>query len=253
MKIAVLMKEIVDLIEEINVSDNSLERDDFAFKVNEFDSYALEEAMQLKTDGDTVDVFAIDGDEADQTLYMAAARGANGLFKILIDGYENDRELSTKEVAKAFSKALEGKGYDLILTGIQGVSDLDGLLSGLIGIELDIPSMNVVVKVESAGSKVTVMKEFAGGVQGEYEVELPAVFGIQTSRAPPPYIPVSKVRKASKEATIEEVEVSIDSVVKSEISKYSLPETGEGAQMIEGDLDEQVDKLFSLLKEKGFK
>ncbi|MFQ5454005.1 MAG: hypothetical protein ACE5D6_07440 [Candidatus Zixiibacteriota bacterium] len=98
MKIAVLMKEIVDLIEEINISDNVLERDDFAFKINEFDTYALEEAMQLKAEGDTVDVFALDGDEADQSLFVASARGANGLFKIILDGYDNDRELSSKSV-----------------------------------------------------------------------------------------------------------------------------------------------------------
>lgn len=253
MKIAVLMKEIVDLIEEINVADGSLERDDFAYKVNEFDSYALEEAMQLKTDSDTVDVFAIDGDEAEQGLFTAAARGANGLNKIIIDGYDNDRELSTKEAAQAFAKAIKGKDFDLILTGVQGVSDLDGLLSGLVGAELGIPALNVIVKVESAGDKVNVMKEFSGGIQGEYEVTTPVVLGIQTSRAPPPYMPVSKIRKASKEATVEEIEVSLDSVIKSEVSNYSLPVSSESATMFEGDLEEQVEKVFALLKEKGFK
>ena len=118
---------------------------------------------------------------------------------------------------------------------------------------MNIPSINVGVKVEPAGGKVTVMKEFSGGIQGEYEVELPAVFGIQTARSPPPYMPGSKIRKASKEATINEVEDSVDSVVTSQISKYLLPETGEGAQMIEGELEEQVEKIFTLLQEKGFK
>lgn len=251
MKIAVLNKEIADLVEEIGVSNGELERDDFAFKINEFDSYALEEAMLMKSDSDTVDVYAIDGDEADQALHTAAARGANGLFKVVIEDYDNDRELSSKEVASAFCSALKDKGYDLILTGIQGVSDLDGLLAGLVASELGMPSINVVVKVEPSGNKVNVLKEFSGGVQGEYEVETPCVLGIQTSREQPAYMPVSKIRKASKEATIEEVEVTLSGIVKSEISEYKLPVSGAAAQMIDGDESEQADKVLAILKEKG--
>ena len=39
----------------------------------------------------------------------------------------------------------------------------------------------------------------------------------------------------------------------SSISGYALPEVGAGAEMISGSLDDQVEKVASLLKEKGFK
>ena len=95
MKIAVLMKLIVDLIEEIVVDDNNLDRDAFIYKINEFDTYALVEALQAK-DGGSVDVYMLDGDGTDQALHEAKARGADNLFKVSLDGFDDDRELSTK-------------------------------------------------------------------------------------------------------------------------------------------------------------
>ena len=251
MKTAVLMRLIVDLVEEIVVEDNALDRDAFIYKVNEFDTYALVEALQSKGDG-SVDVYILDGDGADQALHEAKARGADNLFKVTIDGYDDDRELSTKEVAKAFAQVLKDKNYDVIVTGIQGVSDLDGLSAGLVASELGVPSINVVNRVDPAdGGKVTVFKEFAGGVLAEYEVDTPVVLGMQTSREPPSYIPVSKIRKMAADATIEEMSVSVPDVSKSAVTGYSLPESSSHAEMIEGDMDEQIDKFIALLKEKG--
>lgn len=252
MKIAVIMRLIVDLVEEIVVEDNALDRDAFIYKVNEFDTYALVEALQSKGDG-SVDVYILDGDEADQALHEAKARGADNLFKVVIDGYDNDRELSTKETSKAFAEVLKDKGYDVIYTGIQGVSDLDGLSAGLVASELGVPSINVVNRVEPLeAGKVTVFKEFAGGVTAEYEVETPVVIGVQTAREPPAYIPISKIRKMAADAKIEEVNVSLPELTKTHIASYSLPESSSHAEMIEGKMEEQIDKLIVLLKEKGF-
>ena len=251
MKIAVLMRLIVDLVEEIVVEDNALDRDEFIYKTNEFDTYSLVEALAAKGDG-SVDVYILDGDGADGALHEAKARGADNLFKVTIDGYDDDRELSTKEVAKAYAQVLKDKGYDVILTGIQGVSDLDGLLAGLVASELGVPSINVVNRFDPLdGGKVTVFKEFAGGVQAEYEVETPVVLGVQTSREPPSYIPVSKIRKMAADANVEEVSVSVPDVIKSNVTSYSLPESSSHAEMIGGKMEEQVDKLIALLKEKG--
>lgn len=246
------MRLIVDLVEEIVVEDNALDRDEFIYKTNEFDTYALVESVAAVGDSGSVDVYMLDGDGADGALHEAKARGASNLFKVVIEGYDDDRELSTKEVAKAYASVLKDKGYDVIVTGIQGVSDLDGLMAGLVASELGIPSINVVNRVDSLDAgKVTVFKEFAGGVQAEYEVETPVALGIQTSREPPAYIPVSKIRKMASDATIEEVEVSVGDVTKSIVTSYSLPESSSHAKMIEGDMDEQIDKFIALLKENG--
>ena len=53
---------------------------------------------------------------------------------------------------------------------------------------------------------MTVHQEYAGGMVAEFEVDLPAVLGVQTSREAPRYAPVSRVRQLMKTATIEQLE-----------------------------------------------
>ncbi|MDH5402481.1 MAG: hypothetical protein OEZ01_09850 [Candidatus Heimdallarchaeota archaeon] len=251
MKIAVLIREVVDLVEELSVEDGSLVRDYLMFRSSEFDDYAVQEALQLKDDGDTVDIFALDGNEIENLLYMAKARGADGLYKVVVDGHEVEQGLSSRATALAFSKALAEKGYDLLVTGVQGVDDIDGPVAGHLGQFMNLPSLNVIVKMEKSGDKLAVFKEYAGGLLGEYEIELPAVCGIQASQTPPSYIPVSKVRKVKSDASIEEITVSLDDLPLSPMNEFAVPESGSKAEMIGGDLSEQVAKVVELLSSNG--
>lgn len=255
MKIAVLLKEVVDLVEELSVlSDGSdIDRSYLTYRSNEFDDFALGEALALKDEANAnVDVFALDGTEVNRLLHMAAARGADRLVKIKLN-WDLEKGLSTRLVAQAYVNAIRAGGYDLILTGVQGVDDLDGPISGYIASLLGIPNISVIVKiVPSDPGKVSVFKEFPAGVLAEYEVTLPAICGVQAARDPPPYIPVSKLRRAAKSATIEEIEVTVDEEPKvSPITAYTVPEAGERAEMIVGSLDEQVTKLVEILQLKG--
>ncbi len=251
MKIAVLLKEVVDLVEEIVVDGSTLDRDELAFRSNEFDDYALEEALLMKADDDTIDVYALDGDQTESMLHMAVARGANNLFKVSIDGTDFEEGISSRTAAHGFAKALEGGGYDLIRTGVQGVDDLYGTIAGHLGQIMNLPNLNVIIQVDRGNSSIICMKEFPGGVTGEYEVQLPAVIGVQASRTPPGYIPVSKVRRAAQDATIVDKEVSIGVVKLGKLTSVSLPSSGDKAEMITGEVEDQVEKVLEILKSKG--
>lgn len=251
MKIAVLLKEVVDLVEEIVVDGSSLDRDELAFRSNEFDDYALEEALLMKAEGDTIDVYALDGDQTESMLHMAVARGANNLFKVAIDGTDFEEGISSRTAAHGFAKALDGGAYDLIMTGVQGVDDLDGTIAGHLGQIMGLPNLNVIIQVDRGDGSVTCMKEFPGGVTGEYEVQLPAIIGVQAARAPPGYIPVSKVRRAAQDATISDKEVSIGAVKLGKLTSVSLPSSGDKAEMITGEVEDQVTKVLEILKSRG--
>ena len=74
---------------------------------------------------------------------------------------------------------------------------------------------------------MTVNQEYAGGLVAEFEVDLPAVLGVQTSREAPRYAPVSRVRQLMKTATIEALEAPAaarraDSIVEA----MAVPEAG---------------------------
>ena len=75
MKIAVIMRQVVDLVEplEIDASSQRLDLDGATFIVNEADDHALEQALLLKEAvGGEIVVVAIDFGDVDNTLYYSS-------------------------------------------------------------------------------------------------------------------------------------------------------------------------------------
>ena len=88
MNIVVVVRQVPDLIEslEIDASGTALDWDAASFIVNECDDHALEQALLLKeAGGGTVTVVALDLGDVDNTLYTAAAKGADRILKIPLD------------------------------------------------------------------------------------------------------------------------------------------------------------------------
>ena len=89
MNIAVVVRQVPDLIEplEIDPSGAALDLSSASFIVNESDDHALEQAILLKeAGGATVSVVALDFGDVDNTLYTAAAKGADRIVKISVEG-----------------------------------------------------------------------------------------------------------------------------------------------------------------------
>lgn len=252
MNILVPIKQVPDLVEEleINSAGTDLDREWLKMKLNEFDDHALEEALLMKEDnGATVTAIALDGDDIDKALYAAAAKGADKLVKITgVSG------TSTHEAAKAMANAIGGMEYDIIMTGVQAVDDRDGQLAVLLAHYLGKPHVSVVTGVQASGGSVTVQKEYGAGMVAEFEAATPIVLGIQAAKETPRYVPVAKVRRAQKSSTIEEVEAGDLGVdAGSSVSKMYKPDTGAGAEMIEGSAEDQASKIMELLSQKGIK
>jgi electron transfer flavoprotein beta subunit len=85
-------------------------------------------------------------------------------------------------------------------------------------------------------------------------VDLPAVLGIQAARQTPRYAPVSRVRQAMRSTSLEEMEAGDVSVsVGSNVARMFKPETGQGAEMLEGSPEELAGKIVNILKERGIR
>ena len=254
MNIIVPIKQVPDLVEELEIDDSGkdLNREWLKYKINEFDDHALEEALQLKEElGGQVTAMALETEDIDKTLYTAAAKGADKLVKVTGDfGYG----VASHVAARALANVIQGMEYDLILTGVQAADDRDGQVGVLLAHYLGLPHVSVVTGVKVENGKATVHKEYAGGVMGEFEVTLPAVLGIQAARETPRYAPVSRVRQAMRSTSLEEVAAGDVSVtVGSSVRRMFKPETGAGAEMLEGSAEEIADKIVNLLREKGIK
>ncbi len=90
-----------------------------------------------------------------------------------------------------------------------------------------------------------------GGVVGEFEVQLPAVLGVQTSRETPRYAPVSRVRQLMKTATIEAMVGGEGGGSGLVVEAMTIPETGSTAEMINGSPQVIAERIAAILAERG--
>ncbi len=252
MNIIVIAGLVPDLVEELEIDENGTALDTAWLRmiINEFDDHAIEQAILLKErDGGQVTVLAIDQEGIDEVLFTAAAKDADRLIKLLGDFEES---VNSHALARVFAEVVKDLEPDLILTGVQAHTNLDGAVGSLLASILDMPYVGYVAGLEAGDGKVVAKKEYPGGLIGEMEVTLPAVLGIQASEQPPRYVAVSKVRQAMKTASIEEQDaVELEPGGGLDVSRMFLPEAAERAEMIEGDEDEIAAKLVELFKEVG--
>jgi len=259
MNILVALRMVPDIVEELEVAPDGRGLDlEFARMVlSESDDHALEQALILKErHGGKVTVLALDAPELDDVLFTALAKGADRAIKITGAG----EGVMTREAAHILARVISNEPgllpADLILSGTQAFDDLDGLIAPLLADELGLPFLGIVTNLDpdlSAGKARTV-KEYPGGVRGEFEVALPAVFGIQAAEKPPRYVPVAKVRAVMKSQKIESgpapamEEVGLSMIQVLEMTK---PEVSGHAVMLEGSFQQVSRELCGILVERG--
>lgn len=252
MDIIVCLKQVPDLVEEFELSDDGtgLNRDFMKLVLNEFDDWALEQALLLKEQsGGTVTCLSLDTPEVDNTLFTCLAKGADRAVKIEGD-YSGG--VTSHQAARLFTDVIRTMPHDLILTGVQSVEDLDGQNAVLLATYLNLPHVSVVTGVDVNNQQATVRKEYAGGMLAEFQVALPAVLGIQAARQAPRYAPISRVRAMMKEKKIElcaPADGAADAGVR--VRRMFKPESGKHAEMLDGDTDTVADRIVGILKERA--
>jgi len=256
-KILVLMKMVPDIVEELEVAPDgkSLDLDAARPIVSESDDHALEQALLLKDRlGGSVVTLGVASRDLDDVLFTALAKGSDRAVKV--EGVE--QPLGTAAVAVLLAEVLPAvpglMPVDLVVTGCQAIDDLDGLVAPFLAEKLGIPYVGVVTGVEAkAGEgRVTVLKEYAGGVRARYAVTLPAVLGIQAAEKPPRYVPVAKVRATMKTGKIETVAAPAVGIAPAvEVLRMTKPEAAGQAEMLEGDPEAVASKVAEILSARG--
>ncbi len=251
MKIAVPVKFVPDLVEELTIDPSGVALDTAWLRliVNEFDDHAVEQAILLKEHaGGQVTVMTIEAEGSDDFLFTAAAKGADQLIKFTGDV----STVNNHALAHVYADLLKETQPDLVLTGVQAHNDLDGPVGPLLAEYMGLPYVGYVSGITVAGDHVMVRKEYSGGLIAEMEVKLPAVLGIQASEQPPRYVAYSKIRQVMGTAKIEERAIpNLDIRGGTEISRMFQPEVAQRATMLEGGADQIAKKLVSIFKELG--
>ena len=260
MEILVCIKRVPDSSEneiEVNRDGTDIERDDLAYSVNEWDNYAVEEAIQIRDRvGGSVTVVSIGDEEAEEVVRRQIAMGADNGILFSDDAFKGSDGRGIASILKA---EIEKGNYDLILTGAQA-DDGAGQVGGMLAAMLNWPYASLVSSIELLDDKkIKVGREIAGGNQEINEIDLPCVLSIQTGINEPRYVGIRGIRKvASIEIPIHgagDLGISLEALGESgaKIKRldYFMPELGEGAEILEGGTDEIIDKLIELLKAKG--
>ena len=253
MNIVVVMRQVPDLIEplEIDASGAALDLGAASFIVNESDDHALEQAILLKeAHGASVTVVALDFGDVDNTLYTAAAKGADRIIKAPLD----DAPPAPRGAAALFAEAIKPLQADLVLVGVQAHDELDGGVSPFLAAALGLPYVGVIrgVKIGPHPDQVSVCKEFPGAVMARMTVRLPAVLGILGAEQPPRYVPVSRVRAAMKSTQFDQPAVAVAPPAPLfSVSRLYPPAAGSRAQMLSGSESEVAARIAGILAEKG--
>ena len=259
MEILVCVKRVPDTAEnefELNSAGNDLDRGDLVYSVNEWDNYAVEEAIQIvdKTGGNVTVITVGDG-ESEEVLRREMAMGANNGILLSDDAFGGS---DGKGIATILKAEIEKGKYDLILTGAQA-DEGAGQVGGMLAAMLDMPYASLVNKIEVGEGTIKVGREIEGGNQEMNEITLPCVLSIQTGINEPRYVGIRGIRKvASVEIPVKsasDLGLAADSVgktgAKTRRIDYFTPDMGVGAEMLEGSTDEIIAKLIEKLKAKG--
>lgn len=253
MNIAVVVRQVPDLIEPLEIagSGTALDLGSASFIVNESDDCALEQALLLKeAGGGTVTVVALDCGDVDNTLYAAAAKGADRIVKIPL---ESDTSPPPQAAAAMYAEAIKALSADLVLVGVQAHDELDGVLPPLLATALGLPYVGVIRGVQAtAAGTVSACKEFPGAVMARMTVQLPAVLGILGAEQPPRYVPVSRIRAAMKATQFEEQAVAAPAVQAAvAVRKLYPPVSGSRAEILAGSEADIAARIADILAEKG--
>ena len=123
MDIIVCVKHVPETAEadiKIAPTGKSIEKNALVFDINEWDDYALEEAVRIKEKlGGTVTAITIGPQDTDATLRKCLARGADKAIRLTDPHFEGSDAYAT---ARILHSAIKGIHYDLILAGFQAGS-----------------------------------------------------------------------------------------------------------------------------------
>jgi electron transfer flavoprotein beta subunit len=260
MKILVAVKQVAALDEdfEIRADGRDVDPEFLVRDLNEWDDYALEEAVRIKEAAATtveVVVVCVGPDDADESLKKCLAKGADRAVRIWDEAIAGSDSIA---VARILAAAARKEAPDLLFAGVQS-SDQAFASTGIATAGfLGWPHTAVVAKLEytAGASRARVRRELEGGLLHEVEIECPAVLTIQLGINTPRYASLRSIKQAAAKP-IESWNLAAlglgaadvgEAGSLSRVRRMYVPDKGR-AQLIEGDAAAQALRLAEIIRE----
>ena len=250
MKIAVLTKAIPSYESSIRVDSSGKWIDEAMvnYVVNESDSYALEEALQIKENvgGDSEVVVVTLGSESNTSKVIK-----DGLAKGADRGIFIKNESTTTDplsIARLFADNLKSENFDLIFSGLQSDDMGSGQTGVLVGEMLDMSTATLAIETQVEGEKIKVKRELESGWFQWVSLPFPSSISIQSGINEPRY-PSLKGIMGAKRKELNTLEAEPADQSQSFVNLY-IPKNEKVTEKIEGDADTIVAKIMDILKNK---
>jgi electron transfer flavoprotein beta subunit len=242
------VKQVAVLGDEVEFTEDErdVDPDYLDFALNEWDTYATEEALRLVEAAGSGEVVVVSvGDEdAEDCMRRCLAMGADRGIRVEAQG-----RLDPIQVARALAEVVEAESPDLVFAGVQSSDSVQAATGSALAGLLELPSVAVVTKVELGDGRATVNRELEGGLVDVVEVDTPALLTIQTGINEPRYATL----RAIKQAEEKEIDVRQASELGEpgyRVRKMFVPPKGEGAEMLDGGAAEVAQRIKEIVQER---
>jgi len=253
MKLLVCIKQVPDLESRFKPAANGLwfDETDLAWRLNEYDEYAVEQAVQLKEQlggAAELTVLSIGPDRVVEAIKKALAMGADKAVHVQ-DSAAHQKD--PWQIASIIATYAREQGFDLIFTGMQSQDRGSAQVGILVAELLGIASATTLVGFAYADGIVEAKRELEGGMKGLVSLNLPALVTCQLGLNTPRYPTLPNIMKAKKK---EILAVPVAELLREEpmapTTAFYAPARKGGGLVLEGEPSETALKLVSILKEK---
>jgi len=257
MKILVCLKQVPHKDARLELaSDGSWIQDaNIKFEINDYDNYALEEALRVK-DKDAaseVVVLSIGPDRVQQSLRTALGMGADRAIQIWDEGLAKADSLA---IAKTIAAVAKAESCDLLLMGLMADDTNYAVTGPMLAELLGVPHATGIVSAKLDGGQVEVERELEGGALEVVKLPLPCLLTVQTGMNEVRYASLKGIMQAKKKPldkkSLTEISLTATAVApKVKIEKIYSPPKGGGAEILTGSKDEIAGKFVGKVKELG--
>lgn len=242
MKILVCITHVPDTTSRIAFTDGDTKFDTngIQFIIGPYDDYALARAVELKEQsGGSITVLNVGEAETEPTIRKALAIGADDAIRV------NAEPTDSFFVAQQIAHVAKEGNYDLILMGRESIDFNGGMVHGMVGELLGLPSFSPVMTLDIEGDTAKMSREIEGGKE-QLEVKLPFVAGCQEPIAEWK-IPNMRGIMSARTKPLNVVD-PVDDSTRTSLEKFELPPAKGEVKMIDA---ENVSELVNLLKNEA--
>jgi len=232
MKILVTVTDVAVVDDEFEIDGLDVDERYLTYELNEWDDYAVEEAVQIAEDGDSAEqssagnqvepdddvevvTVTVGPERSEEAIRKALAKGADRAVRVWDDAIAERDLLDAETKAALLAAVAREEDPDLILSGVQSGDDSFAATGVALAEKLGMEWAAVVNQLEldseadrreasgnasgnaaSSDGTASVHRELEGGVEELTDVELPAVLTIQTGINEPRYASLRGIRQA---------------------------------------------------------